>query len=67
MDVTRKIDNIGLQGGPIGDLASDMDKAIETFYDRRGGDPEFDGLLGVESPDAADTPEIEPETQEGGQ
>lgn len=53
MDVTRKIDNIGLQGGPIGDLASDMDKAIEAFYDRRGADPEFDGLLGVETPDEA--------------
>jgi len=32
LDVTRKIDAIGTQGGGIGDLATDMDKAIDAFY-----------------------------------
>lgn len=35
MDVTRRIDAIGQTGGPIGDIGTDMDKAIEAFYGRR--------------------------------
>jgi uncharacterized phage infection (PIP) family protein YhgE len=46
MDVTHKIDAIGQTGGPIGDIGSDMEKAIQAFYGRRGGD---DALLGDES------------------
>lgn len=50
MDVTRRIDAIGVQGGPIGDIAADMDKAIEAFYENRN-DPEGK-MLGVEEPPA---------------
>mgnify|MGYP001221119404 CR=1 FL=1 len=51
MDVTKRIDAIGVQGGPIGDIAADMDKAIEAFYEQRN-DPEGK-MLGVEDPPQA--------------
>lgn len=60
MDVTRRIDAIGVQGGPIGDIAADMDKAIEAFYENRN-DPEGK-MLGVEDPPA---PAEEGAAQEG--
>jgi hypothetical protein len=46
LDVTRRIDEIGQTGGPIGDIGNDMEKAIEEFYGRRGGN---DPLLGDET------------------
>ncbi|MEZ6186286.1 MAG: hypothetical protein R3F62_14925 [Planctomycetota bacterium] len=56
MDVTRKIDSIGLEGAPIGDIAQDMEKAIQAFYDKGlSGDDEE--LLGVEGPQTAETAE----------
>jgi hypothetical protein len=61
LDVTKRIDAIGATGGPIGDIGADMDKAIETFYGRRNGDPEQE-LLGAEKepeellPDELPTP-----------
>jgi len=58
MDVTRKIDNIGLEGAPIGDIAQDMDKAIQAFYEKgiNGDDEE---LIGVDKPKASDDEEEE--------
>ncbi len=44
MDVTRKINAIGTGGGEIGDLATDMDKAIDAFY-RLRNEPEEDELI----------------------
>ncbi len=35
LDVTKRIDAIGQTGGPIGDIGTDMEKAIEAFYGRR--------------------------------
>lgn len=48
IDIMRRIDRIGTSGGPIGDIAADMDLAIDAFYDRRFADPEEE-LLGVET------------------
>jgi hypothetical protein len=44
VDVTKRIDAIGSTGGPLGDLAGDLDKAIDLIYDNRDSDTE-DGLL----------------------
>ncbi|MCA8922581.1 MAG: hypothetical protein KDD82_12280 [Planctomycetes bacterium] len=57
MDVTRKIDKIGMDGAPIGDIAEDMDKAIQAFYDK-GLDGNDEELIGVEeAPTAEDAAE----------
>ena len=64
MDVTRRIDAIGLQGGPIGDIAADMDKAIEAFYERRDGADE--GLLGVDPAPGSDEEATTTTTTPGG-
>lgn len=41
MDVTRKINAIGAGTGEMGDLANDMDRAIDAFYRLRNeGEPE---------------------------
>jgi DNA repair exonuclease SbcCD ATPase subunit len=53
VDIMRRIDRIGTSGGPIGDIAADMDLAIDAFYDRRFADPEEE-LLGVESTEEDD-------------
>lgn len=45
VDVTRKIDAIGTQGGGIGDLATDMDKAIDAFYRLRNEPDGEDALI----------------------
>lgn len=47
LDVTRRIDAIGATGGPIGDIGTDMDKAIEAFYGRRNG-AEDEAMLGID-------------------
>ncbi|RMG10491.1 MAG: hypothetical protein D6731_17325, partial [Planctomycetota bacterium] len=44
LQVTRKIDAIGMTGGGLQDLAADMDKAIEAFY-RHRDEPEDDKLM----------------------
>jgi hypothetical protein len=44
MEVTKKIDAIGTTGGGLANLAADMDRAIDAFYDHRN-DPEEDKLL----------------------
>tara|TARA_R110002072_G_scaffold66842_4_gene164335 strand:+ start:361 stop:1668 length:1308 start_codon:yes stop_codon:yes gene_type:complete len=44
VDVTKRIDAIGSTGGPLGDLAGDLDKAIDLIYDNRDETSE-DGLL----------------------
>ncbi len=62
LDVTRKIDEIGATGGPIGDIGTDMEKAIEAFYGRRAGE---DGLLGVEEPAEAEPEGAPAPAQEG--
>ena len=52
MEVTRKIDAIGTTGGGLQDLAADMDKAIDAFYNHRdepaGDDGEEKLLIDLE-------------------
>ncbi|MGE0709588.1 MAG: hypothetical protein AB7N76_21015 [Planctomycetota bacterium] len=43
-EVTKRIDAIGSQGGPLGDLTTDLDKAIDLFYKKKD-DPTDDKLL----------------------
>lgn len=42
VDVTKRIDAIGTTGGPLGDLAGDLDKAIDLIYQSRD---DGEGLL----------------------
>lgn len=43
VDVTKRIDAIGTTGGPLGELAGDLDKAIDLIYENK--DEAGDGLL----------------------
>jgi len=62
MDVTKRIDAIGAAGGPIGDLAGDMEKAIDLFY-KQSGEPTGDRLL---LEDVKETLEAEQKQAEAG-
>ena len=44
VDVTKRINEIGTKGGPLGDLAGDLDAAIDLIYENRESDTEG-GLL----------------------
>jgi len=54
LEVTRRIDAIGATGGPIGDLAADMEAAIDHFHDRQfSGDDELVGVDEIFEEDGA--------------
>lgn len=45
VDVTKRIDAIGSTGGPLGDLAGDLDKAIDLIYENRDETSEDELLI----------------------